>query len=86
MTILILNKLHESGELRSLVLSGIISVNVLEWRKMYNCYQDLINKGISKADAVRGAADTYNTSYRTVYRVIEKLKYIAPTQKEKILN
>ena len=83
MTISILNKLHESGELRSLVLSGIVSVNVLEWRKIFNCYQDLITKGVSKTNAVRGAADVYNISERTVFRVIEKLKYIAPIQREK---
>jgi hypothetical protein len=81
MTILILNRLHESGDLRSLVLSGIVSVNVLEWRKMYNCYQDLRLKGVAKYEAIRGTADVHGTSYRTVYRVIEKFKHTTTNQK-----
>lgn len=75
MTIEILDKLYKTGELRSLVLSGIVSVNVLEWRKIYHLHNERIKKGSSKMTALSETSEVFNISERSVYRIIEKLKY-----------
>lgn len=74
MTIQILDKLHESGELRNLVHSGLISTNVLTWRKIYHAYHLQIEKGVKSTQAVTDVSDVFGVSERMVYNVLNKLK------------
>jgi hypothetical protein len=80
MTIQLIDKLYESGELRPLIEAGLISPNVLNWRKVYNTYQSLIKNGSKEMQAKEGAADTHNIGVRSVYRILEFLNY-EPTEK-----
>lgn len=74
MTIEILDRLHETGELRKLVHSGLISVNVIQWRKIYHAYNFRLTQIESSVQAVSDTADMFGVSDRTVFRIIERLK------------
>jgi hypothetical protein len=74
MTIDILDKLHESGELRELVHSGLVSANVILWMRVYHSYHSQVEKGIKKTQAVYNVSDVFAISDRMVYRILEKLK------------
>lgn len=74
MTINILDKLHESGELRNLVHSGLISPNVILWRKIYHSYQLEILKGHVKTQAVENVSIVFGVDTRTVYRILKRMK------------
>jgi hypothetical protein len=74
MAIEILDKLHDSGELRELVHSGLISHNVALWRKVYHACDSQVNSGIKKSHAVINVAYTFGISDRMVYRILERFK------------
>lgn len=74
MTIQILDKLHESGELRNLITSGLVSENVLLWRKIWHCYHNEIDKGVQRMQAIQNVSDVFAVENRTVYRVLKRLK------------
>jgi len=75
MTIDLVEKLYKSGDLRPLIECGMISVNVLNWRKIYNTYQGLIDKGVPKHKAKIYTAETHNIGKRSVYRILNFLTY-----------
>jgi hypothetical protein len=74
MAIDILDKLHESGELRELVHSGLISHNVIFWRKIYHAYHSQMEKGEKSTQAVSDVADVFGISDRMVYRILQRFK------------
>lgn len=74
MAIEILDRLHESGELRILVHSGIISHNVIFWRKIYHAYHSQMSKGEKSTQAVSDVADVFGISDREVYRILKRFK------------
>lgn len=74
MTIEILDRLHNTGELRNLVSSGLVSSNVILWRKIYHCYESEIMKGHVKTQAVENVSIVFGVDTRTVYRVLKRMK------------
>lgn len=74
LTIEILDQLHDSGELRKLVNSGLISVNVIQWRKIFHAYHFRVGQINSSHQAVSDVAEVFGVSERTVYKTIERLK------------
>lgn len=70
----ILDKLHETGELRDLVLSGLISPNVLIQRKIFHAYNLQIDNGVSKMQSVVDVSTVFCVSERMVYRVLKRFK------------
>lgn len=74
MAIHLLDKLHASGDLRTLAETGLISLSVLNYRKIYHAYMAQIEKGVKSQQAVTDVSDVFSVSERTVYKVIEKLK------------
>lgn len=74
MAIEILDRLHDSGELRELVYSGLISHNVTLWRKVYHACNTQVDSGVKKSQAVTNVADTFGISDRMVYRILERFK------------
>ena len=74
MTINILDKLHNTGELRNLVQSGLVSSNVILWRKIYHCYESEMLKGHVKTQAVENVSIVFGVDTRTVYRVIKRMR------------
>lgn len=74
MTIRIIDRLHESGELRNLVQSGLVSENVILWRKIYHGYESEILKGHVKTQAVENVSIVFGVDTRTVYRVLKRMK------------
>jgi hypothetical protein len=74
MTINILDKLHESGELRELVQSGIISSKVIYWMRVYHSYHTQVEGGTQKTQAVYNVADIFGIQERMVYRILQILK------------
>lgn len=74
MAIDILDKLHESGELRELVHSGLVSPNVIFWRKIYHAYHKQIEDGSRPSQAVSDVADVFGIADRNVYRILQRFK------------
>ena len=74
MTIEILDRLHNTGELRNLVSSGLVSSNVILWRKIYHGYESEILKGNVKTQAVENVSIVFGVDTRTVYRVIKRMR------------
>ena len=74
MTREILDRLHNTGELRNLVSSGLVSSNVILWRKIYHGYESEILKGHVKTQAVENVSIVFGVDTRTVYRVIKRMR------------
>lgn len=74
MNIDILEKLHDSGELRDLIQGGLVSINVLMWYKIYKSYTFQMENKVRKTQAITDIADVFNVSERIVYRVIAKFE------------
>ena len=74
MTITIIDKLYDSGELRNLVSSGLISENIILWRKIWHCYHSEIDKGHVKTQAVENVSEVFGVDTRTVYRVLKRMR------------
>lgn len=73
MTIDTLDKLYDSGDLNDLLKSGLISVNVLIWYKIYKSFTFQIDNGVKKSQAITDVSDVFGVSESTVYRIIERL-------------
>lgn len=74
MNIDILERLHDSGELRELIQGGLVSVNVLMWYKIYKSFVFQMESGVKKTQAITDIADVFGVSERIVYRVIAKFE------------
>ena len=74
MNIDILERLHDSGELRDLIQGGLVSINVLMWYKIYKSYTFQMENGVKKTQSITDIADIFNVSERIVYRVIAKFE------------
>lgn len=74
MMIEILDRLHDSGELRELVHSGLISPNAIFWRRIYHSYKKQIEDGVKPFQAVNDISDIFGISNRSVYRILKILK------------
>lgn len=74
MTIEIIDELYDSGKLRNLVQSGLVSDNIILWRKIYHSYENEILKGHNKTQAVENVSIVFCVDTRTVYRVIKRMK------------
>lgn len=70
----VLDRLYDSGELHQLLDAGLISVNVIVWRKIYHAYNLRLSQGVNSLQAVSDTADVFRISDRSVYRTIERLK------------
>lgn len=69
----ILDDLHESGKLRPMVNSGLVSLNVIEWRKIYHSYKLQLINGSTKFNAVKEVSGVFDKSERQIYRILKKL-------------
>lgn len=79
MTIDVIDKLYESGDLRSLVVSGIIDPSVLEHRKIYHAfYKYKESNGVTNVKAAKDVGAVFGVSDRTVYRVLSRMNYTPP--------
>jgi predicted RNA-binding protein len=74
-TIELIEKLYNNGELRKLIECGLITVNVLSWRKVYNTHHHLIREGYPKHKSKELTAEIHNMSERSVYRILTFLNY-----------
>lgn len=70
----IIDKLHESGELRNLINSGFISPQAVFWRKVYYCYENEIEKGIGKLQAIENVSEVFKVEQRTIYRILKRMR------------
>jgi hypothetical protein len=73
MVIDLLDKLHESGDLKALFKAGVISPSVIQWRKIYHTYKGQIENGRTKTQAVNETSDVHDCSVDQVYRVIRRM-------------
>lgn len=74
MTIDILNRLKDSGELEILVKNGLIPFNILEWIKIHNSVEFLKKNGSKQKRAIEKTSEIFSISERQVYRIIHKFK------------
>ena len=74
MSIKLLEKLHDSGELHELLRSGLISVNVLTWYKIYKAYKFQMENGVKKTQSITDVSDVFGVSERIVYRIIKRFE------------
>lgn len=70
----VLDRLHDSGDLEAMVKSGLISVSVILWRKIFHAYESRILEGETESQSVTDISDTFGVSERTVYRTLNRLK------------
>lgn len=70
----ILDDLYESGKLRQMVNAGLISINIIIWRKVWHAYQLQIKNGSAKFNAVKEVSEIFNISERQIYRILKNLK------------
>lgn len=74
MVIELLDKLHESGDLKALFRAGVVSQSAINSRKIYHTYIDRINNNTPKGKSVRDTANVHNTSLKTVYTAIKNME------------
>jgi hypothetical protein len=73
-TIEILDRLHDSGDLERLVKSGLLSWNVILWRKIYHAYHLRLTQIESRTQAVTDVSEVFKVSDRMIYRIVERLR------------
>lgn len=73
MVIDLLDKLHESGDLKALFKAGVISPSVIQWRKIYHTYKGQIESGRTNARAIDEASEVHNCSIDQVYKVVKRM-------------
>jgi hypothetical protein len=74
MIIELIDKLYESGELLALIQSGFISPQVLLYRKVFHLYNDRIELGRTKTEAVDDVCFTFEYSQRSVYYILKFMR------------
>lgn len=67
----IINKLDEAGDLKTLVLSGLIPNSVLSHRDVYNFVDAQKKSGVRVTHAVVNAAYRFDIRERQVWRIIK---------------
>lgn len=70
----ILDDLYESGKLRQMVNAGLISINIIIWRKVWHAHQLQIENGSTKFNAVKEVSDVFDISERQIYRILKNLR------------
>lgn len=75
MTIEIIDRLKESGDLDYLLRAGLLSPTVLVWRKIYHTYQSRLEAGEKKMKAMQQTCETWDVSKSTCYRALNAMKY-----------
>ena len=73
MVIDLLDKLHESGDLKALFKAGVISSSVIQWRKIYHTYKGQIDNGSSNAQAIAETSEVQNCTIDQVYKVVKRM-------------
>jgi len=73
MSIEILDKLRDNGDLRILAENGLISISVLNYQKIYHAFMDR-REHVNVSQAVTDIAEVFSVSEKTVYNVIRRMK------------
>ena len=73
-TIGIIDKLYESGELLPLINSGLFSVHVLTYRKIYHLYNERLALGQKKMQALEDVKFTFPYSDSHIYAIIKSMR------------
>lgn len=66
----IINELDKQGKLRQLIKAGFFPCKIFTHRDIYYYVDAQIKSGISKAEAVKQAGVQFDTTNRTIYRVL----------------
>ena len=74
MVIDLLDRLHNSGDLKVLFNSGVVSGSVIEWRKIYHTYKGGINQGVKKTIAVEETSEVHSCTIDHVFKTIRKME------------
>ena len=73
MVIDLLDKLNESGDLKSLFNAGMISGKVINQRKIYHTYKNRL-LSVSKSQSIIDASKVHRVTTRTTYNVIKSME------------
>lgn len=74
MTIEVIDRLYESGDLRSLIHSGLVDPAVLEWRKIFHAYNKRVKEdGVKRSKAANDIASVFNVNRSTVYNILKRM-------------
>lgn len=71
MTIEVIDRLYETGDLRKLIHSGILSPNVLTYRKVFHLYNERRQLGRKKMDALEDVSFTFGYGYTQIYTILK---------------
>jgi len=74
MSITLLDKLYENGDLRDLIHCGMVQPAVITWRKVYHAYNLQRENGVKSAQAITNVSEAFGVSESFVYKAIQKLK------------
>jgi hypothetical protein len=74
MVIDLLDKLHESGDLKLLFQSGMVSSKVILQRRIYHTYKSRTEFNSKNHKAVKETAGVHNVSTNTVYKIIRSMQ------------
>ncbi len=70
----LINKLEKLDYFNDLLKSGLVPLNWLDYKLIYEFYQVQRTKEKLKKQALTNTADEFNVSERTVYLIIQKMK------------
>lgn len=70
----LINKLEDLPYFNDLLKSGLVPVNWLDYKLIYEFYRVQRAKEKFKKQALTNTADEFNVSERTVYLIIQKMK------------
>jgi hypothetical protein len=70
----LINKLEKLDYFNDLLKSGLVPLNWLDYKLIYEFYKEERKKDQLKKQALTNTADEFNVSERTVYLIIQKMK------------
>lgn len=70
----LIQELEDEGKLNDLLSRGIIPINWIDYKLIYEYYQGQADKEQKRMQAIANTAEEFNISERSVYVIIQKMR------------
>lgn len=70
----LIQQLEDEGKLNSLLSRGIVPINWVDYKLIYEYYQGQAEKEQKRMQAITNTAEEFNISERSVYVIIQKMR------------